>query len=144
MMIKYARTTPRAKVPVYHSDDASGMDLYTTETIVIPPGEAEVFPTGIKVAIPSGYEGQVRSRSGMVAKYGVAVANAPGTIDADYRGEIKVILRNYSRAAYTVYESDRIAQLVIAPVTRAELVQTDTDGLGDTERGEGGLGSTGV
>ncbi len=109
--------------------------------LTIETGETVLVPCGIRMAIPGGFEGQVRPRSGLAAKHGIGVLNAPGTIDADYRGELKVILTNFGRAAFTVTRGDRIAQLVIAPVASAEWEETmDLDG---TARGSGGFGHTG-
>jgi len=119
------------------------MDLHAAiETPVdIGPGSRELIPTGIKLAIPSGYEGQVRPRSGLALRHGVTVLNAPGTIDADYRGEVKVVLVNLGSEVFRVNPGDRIAQLVISPVARARLVHVRV--LPGSERGEGGYGSTG-
>ena len=111
-----------------------------TSPVTIAPGERETIPTGIRLAIPDGYEGQVRPRSGLASRNGVTVLNAPGTIDSDYRGEIKVILVNTSADPFVVNDGERIAQLVIAPVMRAEFV---SGSLGTSDRGEGGFGSTG-
>jgi dUTP pyrophosphatase len=120
------------------------MDLHaaTTEEVVLPPLGRFLFPTGLSVAIPEGYEAQVRPRSGLAAGSGVTVINAPGTIDADYRGEIRVALVNVSQEAVAIAPLQRIAQLVIAPVARAELVEVEA--LATTDRGAGGYGSTGV
>jgi dUTP pyrophosphatase len=109
--------------------------------MTLPPGGRMVVPTGLRVEIPSGYEGQVRPRSGLAAKFGVTVANAPGTIDSDYRGEVGVILVNLGTEDYSIEPGERIAQLVIAPVIQAAFRRAD--GLADTARGEGGFGSTG-
>ena len=139
----------RAIPPKRHSALAAGLDLsaclprgeHTGESVVIEPGAIVRVPLGFAVAIPAGYEGQVRPRSGLATKFGVTVPNAPGTVDADYRGEMFVALINLGRQAYTVRHGDRVAQLVIAPVTHAavELVGT----LDETGRGAGGFGSTG-
>jgi dUTP pyrophosphatase len=109
--------------------------------VTIDPGATSLIPCGFMMAIPEGYEGQVRPRSGLAVKHGVGILNAPGTIDSDYRGEVKVILTNFGRSPFVVRRGDRIAQLVIAPVVRAEWSVTDT--LDDTERGPGGFGHTG-
>jgi len=132
---------PRGKLPTKGSAGAAGLDLYTIETRTLRPGMAHMFSTGIIVEIPNGHEGQVRSRSGLAAKHGIHVLNSPGTIDEDYRGEIKVILHNTSNTAYAITEGDRVAQLVIKPVldVEAEWVRKVTK----TERGAGGFGSTG-
>lgn len=135
---------PRPELPRYMSSLAAGIDLQAClkSNIDLKPGESGIIPTGLRMAIPEGYEGQVRPRSGLAAKFGVTVLNSPGTIDADYRGEVGVILINLGSEPYTIANGDRIAQLVIAPVIQAELVEADS--LDDTERGEGGFGSTGI
>ena len=129
--------------PVYQSEHAAGMDLVAAveREIEIAPGEVVAVPTGLKVEIPVGYEGQVRPRSGLAARHAIGVPNAPGTIDADYRGEVKVLLVNLGRNPYRVERGDRIAQLVIAPVVHAEIEVVAT--LTSTARGEGGFGHTG-
>ena len=125
------------------SDGASGMDLLAAveDAVEIEPGGVELIPTGIAIAVPPGYEGQVRPRSGLALKSGILVLNTPGTIDSDYRGEIGVILANLGREPFTVERGDRIAQLVIAAVARAEW--TECDVLSATARGGGGFGHTG-
>lgn len=128
-------------LPAYGSTGAAGMDLAAAEESVLLPGEWTSVGTGLHLEIPLGFEGQVRPRSGLALKYGVTVLNAPGTIDADYRGEVRVILINHGRDPFTVSRGDRIAQLVIAPVTRFVLMEADH--LGETARGAGGFGSTG-
>jgi len=130
-------------LPQYMSDDASGMDLPAAveRMVTIQPGAIALVPTGIAVAIPRGHEGQVRSRSGMAARSGVFVLNSPGTIDADYRGEVKVILANLGAEPFDVRRGDRIAQLVIAPVCRARWVESEA--LEPTARQAGGFGHTG-
>jgi dUTP pyrophosphatase len=130
-------------LPRYQTDGAAGMDLHAalTEPLVVPPLGRVRVPTGLVFAIPSSFEGQVRPRSGLAARSGLTVLNAPGTIDSDYRGEVQVLLVNLSDAPVTITPLERIAQLVIAPVARAELVLLDT--LAATVRGAGGLGSTG-
>ena len=129
--------------PEYMTEHAAGLDLRAAvkETLTLSPGEFALVPTGVRLAIPPGYEGQVRPRSGLAARHGVTLVNAPGTIDADYRGEVRVVLINLGGEAFEVNRGDRIAQLVIAPVTRARLELTD--GLDATERGAGGFGHTG-
>ncbi|MGE5450177.1 MAG: dUTP diphosphatase [Methanomassiliicoccales archaeon] len=130
-------------LPEYMSSGASGMDLRAciSEPLVIPPGKRNLIPTGLCVAIPWGYEGQVRPRSGLANREGVTVLNTPGTIDADYRGEIKVVVINLGEDNYLVNRGDRIAQLVICPVVMAELQLVDE--LPTSERGAGGFGHTG-
>jgi len=120
------------------------MDLRAAidESVVISSGEGAVIPTGLQMEIPLGYEGQVRTRSGLAASHGLTVLNSPGTVDCDYRGEVKVILMNFGGDAVTVDRGDRVAQLIIAPVTR--VVVAEVEELGETTRGAGGFGSTGV
>lgn len=132
---------PGGTLPERHSEGASGYDLGAAEPCRIRPGETTVVPTGLRIALPAGYEGQIRSRSGLAANQQVHVLNSPGTVDSDYRGEIKVILRNDGRTVFVVKRHDRIAQLVICPVVTPELVQVDD--LDETKRGSGGFGSTG-
>ena len=131
-------------LPGYASKQAAGMDVAAAirEDVTLQPGEISLIPTGFGVALPDGYEFQVRPRSGLAVKHGITVINAPGTIDADYRGEIRVGLVNLSRKPYTVRRGDRIAQLVLAPVCRSRLQVTDN--LDKTERGCGGFGHTGI
>ena len=131
-------------VPRYMSEHASGMDVCAAvaEPVVIPPGGRELVPAGFHMALPPGYEAQVRPRSGLAAKSGILVVNSPGTIDADYRGEVKIILGNFGSEPFTVRRGDRIAQIVIQPVIRAELRQVDA--LPDSARGHGGFGHTGT
>jgi dUTP pyrophosphatase len=128
-------------LPVYATDGAAGMDVVSAEDLTLAPGARHAVATGLSVAIPAGYEIQVRPRSGLALKHGISVPNAPGTIDADYRGEVKVILVNLGADAFDIRRGDRVAQLVLAPVTRAAWVAVDE--LDDTARGEGGFGSTG-
>jgi len=132
-----------AVVPRYMSAAAAGLDLAAAidQPTTLAPGERGAIGTGLALAIPEGYEGQVRPRSGMALQTGVTVANAPGTIDSDYRGELKVILVNLGNAPVSIEPGQRIAQLVIAPVTRAELVEVEE--LPQSDRGAGGFGSTG-
>lgn len=134
----------QATLPRYETEGAAGMDLraYLDAPVTIAPGDRVLIPTGLRVAIPPGYEGQVRPRSGLAQRHGVTILNAPGTVDSDYRGEIKVVLVNLGQDAFTVNPGDRIAQLVIAPVARAELVQVEE--LPASRRGEGGFGHTGT
>ncbi len=128
-------------LPAYATSDAAGMDVLAAEDCVIAPGQRHAVATGLAVAIPQGYEIQVRPRSGLALKHGITVPNTPGTIDSDYRGELKVILINHGAGDFTIQRGDRIAQLVLAPVTQAaweEVGELDT-----TTRGAGGFGSTG-
>jgi dUTP pyrophosphatase len=128
-------------LPAYESEHAAGMDLRAAEDAILPPGGRALVATGFAIALPDGFEAQVRPRSGLAAKHGVTLLNSPGTIDADYRGEIKVILINHGREAFAVKRGDRIAQMIVAPVTRAVLKETVE--LSGTARGAGGFGSTG-
>ena len=129
--------------PAYQSKLAAGMDLpaAVVEPVTLAPGDIMLLPTGFAFAIPAGYEGQVRPRSGLAVKHGITLINSPGTIDADYRGEIKVALINLGKAPFVVERGQRIAQLIIAPVLQATLVKTSD--LDETSRGEGGFGHTG-
>lgn len=158
MTIKFKKLVPDAIVPKYAHQGDAGMDLYAAEDTFIRHGDAELIHTGIAIELPDGYEAQVRSRSGLALKNQVFVLNSPGTIDSNYRGEIGVILANfgnkqdivnergdafaYGPADFNIHKGDRIAQLVIAPVTKAELVEVAE--LDETDRGKGGFGSTGV
>lgn len=130
-------------IPRYGSDLAAGADLRADlETpLTLEPGERTLVPTGLFLAVPAGYEGQVRPRSGLAIKHGLTLLNSPGTIDADYRGEVKVILANLGKEPFTIEAGDRIAQLVVAPVLQARFEWTPS--LDETARGEGGFGSTG-
>jgi len=130
-------------LPQYMTAGASGVDLYAAvRRTVISPGAVQLIPTGLAVSIPQGYEAQVRPRSGLALKYGITLLNSPGTIDADYRGEIKVIVINLGDKEYILTRGERIAQMVFARVEKAELVLSDV--LDETGRGEGGFGHTGV
>ena len=130
-------------LPAYESDLAAGMDLPAAidSELVLNPGQRDLVPTGLSIALPAGYEAQIRPRSGLAARNGVTVLNTPGTVDADYRGEVKIILVNLGNEPFTVTRGMRIAQMVIAPVTQAMLEETDE--LPETTRGAGGFGSTG-
>ncbi|MCX8056245.1 MAG: dUTP diphosphatase [Ignavibacteria bacterium] len=131
-------------LPEYSTEGSSGMDLRAAvdEPITIKPFETVLIPTNLSVEIPFGYEGQVRPRSGLAAKNSITILNSPGTIDADYRGEIKVILTNLGKEDFVVNRGDRIAQLVIAKVERVEIIETDD--LNSTKRNDGGFGHTGI
>jgi dUTP pyrophosphatase len=132
-------------LPAYQSAHAAGLDLLAAvpenAPLVLAPGKHAMVPTGLAIALPAGFEAQVRPRSGLAAKHGVTVLNAPGTIDADYRGEIQVILINHGAEPFTIHRGERVAQMVIAPVVQAQL--NPVDSLSDTSRGNGGFGSTG-
>ena len=135
-----------ASLPRYATDGAAGLDLAAAldAPLTIVRGGWAAVPTGLAIALPPGHEGQVRPRSGLAAKHGVTVLNAPGTIDADYRGEVKVLLVNHGPSDFVVHPFDRIAQLVVAPIVRALVVEVaSADALGATTRGAGGFGSTG-
>jgi dUTP pyrophosphatase len=132
---------PPLDLPRYETDGSAGMDLRADEPFSLAPGERRLVPTGLAVEIPPGHEGSVRPRSGLAMKHGVGMVNAPGTVDSDYRGELAVILVNHGREPVAFARGDRIAQLVIAPVVRATLELADA--LTDTDRGQGGFGSTG-
>ena len=142
MQLKIKRLDPRAQLPEYKSPGASGLDLSTLVGHLLYPGRRVVLPTGIAVQMPIGFEGQIRSRSGLSAEEGIIVLNSPGTIDSDYRGEIKLIIQNNSRVPYRIEAGDRLAQLVICPISHCTLVEVDR--LTETKRGEQGLGSTGI
>ena len=132
--------------PAYASPGAAGLDLHAAlpagQKLVLEPGARDLISTGISIALPEGFEAQLRPRSGLAVEYGVTVLNSPGTIDSDYRGEIKALLVNLGAHPFELTRGMRIAQLVIAPIARATLVEID--GLDETERGAGGFGSTGL
>jgi dUTP pyrophosphatase len=133
-------------LPAYETPLAAGLDLRAAipvdEPLILAPGARALIPTGLAIALPPGFEAQARPRSGLALRHGITLLNSPGTIDADYRGELKVILINHGAEAVTIRRGERIAQVVIAPVTRAILEEADT--LDETARGAGGFGSTGV
>ena len=128
-------------LPAYATAGAAGMDVLAAEDVSLAPGARHAVATGLALAIPPGYEIQVRPRSGLALKHGISVPNTPGTIDSDYRGELKVIVINHGAEPFAIARGDRVAQLVLAPVTQAEW--DEVDALEDTERGSGGFGSTG-
>lgn len=132
-------------LPAYETSGSAGMDIRAAvpdmDPVILAPGERALIPTGLSVAIPQGYELQMRPRSGLAAKHGITCLNSPGTIDSDYRGELKVILINHGREPFTIKRGERIGQMVLAPVT--QLIWDEVDTLDDTDRGEGGFGSTG-
>ncbi len=142
--IKRLRQDRSNPLPQYMTHGSSGMDLYAfvENEITLNPGERKLVPTGVSVAIPEGFEGQIRARSGLAIQHGIGVVNGPGTIDADYRGEICVLLINFGKDSFAVRHGDRIAQLVISPVFRAILKEVDA--LPPTGRQEGGFGHTGI
>lgn len=141
--IEFKKLRPDAQTPQYMTDLAAGLDIQARPetTLLLAPGERCLVPTGLAVAIPVGYEIQVRPRSGLAIKHGIALVNSPGTIDADYRGEIGIILINHGQEPFAINSGDRIAQLVVAPVCQAQLVEVED--LSATDRGSGGFGHTG-
>ena len=143
-LLRVRKKSPLAQLPAYESSGAAGMDIraFVDRDITIAPLERARIPTGLFMEIPLGYEAQIRPRSGLAARSGVTVVNAPGTIDADYRGELEVALINFGTESFTVKNGDRIAQMVIAPVVRVIVSEAET--LSETERGTGGFGSTGI
>lgn len=145
-VLRVRKLRPSAVPPRYATEGAAGLDLAADldAPLRIAPGAHARVPTGIAIALPRGHEGQVRPRSGLAARHAITVLNAPGTIDEDYRGEVQVLLVNLGREPYDIQPGERIAQLVVAPVTYARVVEIEEDAeLGATERGEGGFGSTG-
>lgn len=134
----------RQPLPAYATKQSAGLDLRADidEDVILQPLQRQLIPTGLHIALPESYEAQVRPRSGLALKHGVTVLNTPGTIDADYRGEIGVVLVNLSQDPFTVHPGERVAQLVVARYEQADLVSVDV--LDETERGEGGYGHTGV
>ena len=134
----------RQPLPAYATKQSAGLDLRADidKDVILQPLQRQLIPTGLHIALPEGYEAQVRPRSGLALKHGVTVLNTPGTIDADYRGEIGVVLVNLSQDPFTVHPGERVAQLVVARYEQADLVSVDV--LDETERGEGGYGHTGV
>jgi dUTP pyrophosphatase len=143
-VVRIVKKDPSLSLPRYETAGAAGMDLraFLAEELEIPPLGRALLPTGLFLEIPPGYEAQVRPRSGIAAKHGVTVLNSPGTIDCDYRGELQILLINLGGETFTVRNGDRIAQLVISPVSRAVLEEGAV--LAETERGSGGFGSTGI
>lgn len=131
-------------LPSYATPGSAGMDLMAAveEDFMLEPGQRALVPTGIRIAVPVGYEAQIRPRSGLAIKNGIGLVNSPGTIDSDYRGPVQIIMINLGTKPFVIHRGDRIAQMVICPVSRALLVESD--GLPETKRGEGGFGHTGV
>ena len=142
--VKITKADPGIPLPQYESEGAAGLDLraFLTGDLPVPPMGRVKVPTGLRIEIPEGFEGQVRPRSGLAARFGVTVLNSPGTIDSDYRGDLEIILANFGTETFTVKNGDRIAQLVIAPVFRVKVAEAGE--LTGTTRGCGGFGSTGV
>ena len=141
MKLKIKKLKKEAIIPSYQTKEAAGFDLHSIEDIILNPGERKLIGTGVAFEIEYGYEVQIRPRSGLAFKHGITVLNSPGTIDSDYRGEIKILLINHSNEKFEIKKGDRIAQAVVAPVIQAEIVEVEE--LSSTERGEGGFGSTG-
>ena len=141
--VQIKKLDPSVKLPAYKTDGASGMDLmaFIKESITVKPKTSELIPTGLSVAFSKNYEIQIRPRSGLAAKNNISVLNTPGTIDSDYRGELKVIIFNHGDENFIIENGDRIAQMVLTPVLKIELQETKT--LAETIRGKGGFGSTG-
>ena len=141
--LKIKKISKLAQLPTYATEGAAGMDLYAAneEPITLAPLERKLVPLGFTMELPAGYEAQIRPRSGMAIKRGITLSNCVGTVDEDYRGEVCVGLVNLSREEYTIQSGDRIAQMVVAPVTKAVIIEADE--LAETVRGEGGFGSTG-
>lgn len=142
MTLRFRRIHPDAALPSYAHEGDAGMDVRSVEELELAPGARALVHTGLVMMLPPGWEAQVRPRSGLALKHGVTVLNTPGTIDAGYRGEVGVILANFGDRPFKVSKGDKVAQVVVAPVTRAEIVETSE--LDETERGAGGFGSTGV
>ena len=141
MVLKIKKLSSDAVIPAYQTKEAAGFDLHSIEETVINPGERKLIGTGLAFEIEFGYEVQIRPRSGLAYKHGITVLNSPGTIDSDYRGEIKVLLINHGNEPFEIKKGERIAQAVIAPVVQAKIVEVEE--LSDTQRGAGGFGSTG-
>ncbi len=144
LTVKFLRLHPDAQLPKYATEHAAGLDIHACndEEIVVQPQAVALIPTGFAIELPIGYEAQLRPRSGLAHKHAISLLNTPGTIDADYRGEVKVILINHGKEPFTVKKGDRIAQMVIAKYERVAIVEADA--LSDTKRGTGGFGHTGV
>lgn len=140
--VKFKKAHEDAKLPIYSSDGAVGADVSSVEDVVIKQKETVLVDTGLDCRIPDGYEIQVRPRSGLALKHNITVINSPGTIDPDYTGKLKIMLHNLGSRGFQINKGDRIAQIVVAPITRATFSYTEEDK--DTERGSGGFGSTGV
>ena len=142
MTLRFKKVHPDAVLPSYAHPSDAGMDVRSVEDLILAPGRRALVHTGLVMLLPLGYEAQVRPRSGLALKSGVTVLNTPGTIDSGYRGEVGVILANFGDADFPVKKGDKIAQIVIAPVTQPEIVETTE--VDETDRGSGGFGSTGI
>ena len=142
MEVKVKKIHEDAKIPAYAHEGDSGMDLYSVEETILQPGETKLVKTGLQIAVPKGFEAQVRPKSGLAAKFGVTVLNTPGTVDSGYRGEVMIILVNHGKEEYKVEKGKKIAQMVIAKVEEAKIEVVED--LDNTTRKDGGLGSTGL
>ena len=144
VQIKRLENNPDLPLPGYETDGSSGMDIRAAvnESVILNPGEVKLIPTGFAMSIPPGYEGQMRPRSGLALRHGIGMVNSPGTIDSDYRGEISIIMINWGQRPFTINRGDRIAQMIVGKVYRAELI--DVDSLDSTLRGAGGFGHSGI
>lgn len=144
--IKRLEHNPDLPLPGYETEGSSGMDIRAAveEPVILNPGEVKLIPTGFAISIPTGYEGQVRPRSGLALRYGIGMVNSPGTIDSDYRGEVSIIMINWGQTPFTINRGDRIAQMIIGKVYRADLVDVNDSSLDATIRGTGGFGHSGV
>ena len=142
--LQIKKLSPRVQLPKYETSGSSGLDLcaFLDQEVVIEPNDKSLIPTGLSVEIPDGYEVQIRPRSGLAAKNYISVLNSPGTIDADYRGEIKILLFNHGKEKFKVTDGLRVAQMVLCPVEKAEIIETKS--LNKTSRDKGGFGSTGL
>lgn len=142
--VRVKKLNPRAKLPVYASEGSAGCDVSALleSDIILSPGSRVLIPTGLAFSIPPGFEIQVRPRSGLALRHGISLVNSPGTIDQDYRGELSIILINHGQEAFVLHDGDRIAQLILAPVSRASFKEEKD--LDSTSRGSGGFGSTGI
>jgi dUTP pyrophosphatase len=141
MILKVKKLNKKAIIPAYHSVEAAGFDLHSIEDVLLKPGERKLIGTGLAFEIEKGYEIQIRPRSGLAYKHGITVLNSPGTVDSDYRGEIKILLINLGEESFEIKKGDRIAQAVVAPVVQAKFEEVEI--LSNTKRGSGGFGSTG-
>ena len=141
MKLKIKKLNSNAVIPIYQTKEAAGFDLHSIEDVILKIGERKLISTGLAFEIEYGYEVQIRPRSGLAFKYGITVLNTPGTIDSDYRGEIKVLLINLGEKDFEIKKGDRIAQAIVTPVIQAEIVEVES--LSETDRGSGGFGSTG-
>ena len=141
MQLKFKKLNNSVITPKYHTEGSAGFDLHSLETKSLEPNEIYLFSTGIFIEVPEGYEAQVRPRSGLATKNGITVINTPGTVDSDYRGEVKVALINLGKKEIIIHKDDRIAQVIISPIIQCELIETDE--LSNTDRNQNGFGSTG-